>query len=151
MTERLNRRSVLSIAAAGITVTAAGCTSGGDSDGGGSGSDWDFEQTYTQDREDMVKRGVIGELEDGDEVEVEVVVNSGTQSGFSLINLDSGEIIADRRVYRDSRLDQYDEDNEEHVASPWRHTFTVTDFGEYAAEVRVPANNIEVVLRFRTL
>lgn len=146
----MHRREFVRGGGAIAALSVAGCVGGADGSGsdGGSSGGWAYDETVTSDDGD-IHEAAIGELEEGDEVEAEVVVNQGRHTRFELLNRDTGEFSEPAFVYRDSRIDGYDSEAEDHAVSPFRETYTISEFGEYYARVTLLASGLEVELRFR--
>jgi len=149
----MHRREVLAGIGVGVATAIAGCSSsGGDNDGSGSsggGTNWEHDETYTTTGD--VEEALIGELEEGDQVELLVEVEQGRSVRVDLMNRDTGEDIFTRYVYRDERIESFNESNSSEVAAPLRTTVDISGFGEYYVSLAMLPDNLEVRLRFRTL
>lgn len=140
----MNRRQYLGavVGVAGVS----GCL--GDSQASANSTSWDYEETVGGGGE-SVHEAYIGELDAGDSVVIEVVVERGRASRFDVLNRDTGEFAHDVMVYRSAEVEGYDPDDDGHVPSPYQTTIEIQEYGEYYARVAVPTENREVTLRYR--
>ncbi|MXR50199.1 hypothetical protein GRX03_01055 [Halovenus sp. WSH3] len=145
----MNRRKYLTALGVASAPLIAGCSSEELSGDNGSNGDWDFEETYSTTGD--IEEELIGELEEGDEVEFEIEVNQGRFVRASIINRDTAEGILTRYVYRSDQMESYNASSQEDVASVYNTTVEIEEFGEYYARLALIPQNLEVVMRFRTL
>jgi len=75
----------------------------------------------------------------------------GRSVRFEFLNQDSREYYAPRTVYRSEKIDDFDEDDDDTVVSPYNTTFTAPEFGEYYVSIDMFPRNLEIILRFRVL
>lgn len=112
-------------------------------------SDWDFETEVEWEAGDNLEE-FVGDVREGEEIDLEVEVDRGTAVRFRLMNRDTNATVLSRTIFRHDDIPGYSNPVDEEVVSPWEYTHEVDSRGEYYVyAIAIGAGEVHGHIRFR--